>query len=83
MKSGKILFVSIVGTATIVFSFIYKKNKLQKIKSKPTVDQYRNRLEEFCLFDIEEAKCEFESFLEIGFNPRDAFDLTIIKRIYV
>jgi len=64
-----------------VFSLMFKAKKSSNVL--PTASQYENRLEEFCLFDVEQAKHEFNSFLDLGLNPSDAFELTVIKRIYV
>jgi hypothetical protein len=81
MKSGKSAII--VLTTILLTYFLIVKNMKNKNYKKPTADQYKNRLNEFCLFDIEEAKIEFNSFLELGFNAKDAFELTIVKRVYV
>jgi hypothetical protein len=81
MKSGKKSLI-IFSMSILALAIVSIKNKKRKLP-KPTVYQYENRLEEFCLFDVDQAKSEFHSFLELGFNPSDAFELTIIKRVYV
>lgn len=79
-KSGKIILGISLG---IVFLGFLAKNKPKKTVNKPTSRQYKNRLEEFCLNDIDQAKDEFEDFLNLGFNPSDAFELTIIRRVFI
>jgi hypothetical protein len=79
-KNGKILMV--LSAVSFLCYFAVTTNTKQK-KHKASVFQYENRLKEFCIFDIEEAKEEFHSFLHMGFNPTDAFDLTVIKRVYI
>jgi hypothetical protein len=82
MKNGKILF----SVGTIVLFFSLKKllnNKKIILVDGPTIMQLKNRLDEFCLSDIEIAKNEFEGFMNLGLSPKDAFELTIVKRVYV
>jgi hypothetical protein len=81
MKSGRIAVI-VFPLSLLALAILSIKNKKVK-NTKPTVSQYENRLGEFCLFDTEQAKDEFYSFLDLGFNPSDAFELTIVKRVYV
>lgn len=79
MKNGKYisLFLSVILFSTYI---IYKKNNL---KNNPSKIQYKKRLEEFCLHDIENAKKEFDEFLSLGMNNDEAFELTIARRVYL
>lgn len=80
-KSGKILFLFGLLSSTY---FAMHSCKKQKVKhNKTTTSQYKNRLEEFCLQDLSQAQDEFDSFINMGFNPSDAFELTIIRRVFV
>jgi hypothetical protein len=65
---------------TVVVS---RKKNVNKKSLPPTVDQYFNRLEEFCVNDLSIAQEEFWEFIDMGLTARDAFELTIIKRVYV
>ena len=48
-------------------------------KSGPTNSQYLNRLTEFFDDDLDEAKKEYFEYIDMGFNPSDAFDITKAK----
>lgn len=80
MKSGKIILGISLGVILINF---LAKSKTKKIINKPTSKQYKNRLEEFCLNDIDQARNEFEDFLNLGLSPSDAFELTIVRRVFI
>lgn len=82
-KSGKKKLVvgSLFATGCIL---LFAKIKITKTKKQqPTITQYINRLNEFSLFDFDNAVQEFNSFLSMGVNPDDAFELTVVKRIYI
>lgn len=79
-KSGRILILlGLISSAYFMANHKKQKNKHKKI----TATQYKNRLEEFCLQDLIQAQGEFDDFINMGFNPSDAFELTIIRRVFV
>jgi hypothetical protein len=56
--------------------FIDNKNiKSQTINTQ----QYLNRLSEFFIDDLSNAKEDFFELLDMGFNPSDCFEITIAK----
>ena len=86
MKNGKKEIVLITAFAVGYFYSAYKANlekKNRQFSNKPTVNQYKNRLEEFCLDDLSQAHIEYQEFLDMGFTPTDSFELTIVKRVFV
>lgn len=83
-KSGSIF--AVLSGCIVGFIFIVKLNKIKNknlITVQPTIEQYLNRLNEFSMFDLDNVEEEFYSFLDMGFNLEDAFQLTVIKRIYI
>lgn len=80
MKSGKLLLL-LAPISIIAAHFLIKRTV--SYSAVPNASQYRNRLDEFCINDVDQAKGEFEEFLSMGFNPSDAFDMTIIKRVFI
>ena len=44
-----------------------------------TIDQYMNRLSEFFIDDINNAKGNFFELLDMGLNPSDCFEITIAR----
>jgi hypothetical protein len=50
--------------------------------SKPNLDQYFSRLDEFFITkaSLQAAKEEFIEFVEMGFSPLDSFEITISGR---
>lgn len=83
MKNGKsfnrVMILFVVGFA------IGKINSrsLNSIKAKdsqgPSTQQYANRLVEFFDKDLDLAVTEYCEYLEMGFNPSDAFDIAKAK----
>lgn len=83
MKNGKsfnrVMILFVVGFA------IGKINSrsLNSIKVKdfegPSIQQYSNRLVEFFDKDLDLAINEYCEYLEMGFNPCDAFDIAKAK----
>lgn len=83
VKSGKT-----VGYLAVLFSIGFVLGKLnnkslnsikEKDKQGPTHHQYANRLVEFFDEDLSEAINEYCEYLEMGFNPSDAFDIAKAK----
>jgi hypothetical protein len=87
MMSGKkrssALLAALLLVNIFVFSTALKKKKQIKTKHNPTVSQYLHRLNEFCLDDLEYAQKEFWEFIDMGLNASDAFELTVIRRVYI
>jgi hypothetical protein len=83
-KALKSLFLAggLISCVALTVVVLRKKN-VNKKSLPPTVDQYFNRLEEFCVNDLSIAQEEFWEFIDMGLTARDAFELTIIKRVYV
>lgn len=87
MMTGKVikpllLAGGLLSCAVLTLVASRSKNTSKKILP-PTIDQYFNRLEEFCVNDLSIAQEEFWEFIDMGLSARDAFELTIIKRVYV
>lgn len=80
MKSGRLILLLIPVSIIAAHTFLKKNVKYTAV---PDARQYKNRLNEFCINDVDQAKNEFEEFLGMGFNPSDAFDMTIIKRVFI
>jgi|LakMenEpi03Aug12_release.lakeMendotaPanAssembly.Ray.scaffolds.fasta_scaffold1733953_2 hypothetical protein len=81
MKNGKLIIaVTIFFVAGIALGSF--KTKPKAIKKPATKDQYKNRLSEFYLSDIEQGQKEFDEFVDLGLSNSDAFDLTIVKKFY-
>jgi len=83
VKTGKS-----VGYLAILFSIGFVLGKLnnksldsikEKNKQGPTHRQYANRLIEFFDEDLNEAVGEYCEYLEMGFNPSDAFEIAKAK----
>jgi len=83
MKTGKS-----AGYLVILFSIGFVLGKLnnkslnsikEKNKQGPTHRQYANRLTEFFDEDLNEAVSEYCEYLEMGFNPSDAFEIAKAK----
>ena len=82
MKNGKY-------TKTIIVSFLigallanvsFRKKSLQK--DEVNWMQYINRLQEFCLYDLDGAKQEFVSLINSGVDYEQAFNLTLISKAH-
>ena len=82
MKNGKY-------TKTVIVSFLigallanvsFKKKSFQK--DEVNWMQYLNRLQEFCLYDLDGAKQEFISLINSGLNYEEAFNLTLISKAH-
>lgn len=82
MKNGKY-------TKTIIVSFLigallanvsFRKKSLQK--DEVNWMQYINRLQEFCLYDLDGAKQEFVSLINSGVDYEEAFNLTLISKAH-
>ena len=79
IKYTKIVVVSfLIGALLANVSF--RKKSLEKDQLNWT--QYLNRLQEFCLYDLEGAKQEFISLINSGLNYEDAFNLTLISKAH-
>lgn len=83
VKSGKT-----VGCLAVLFSIGFVLGKInsksfysikQKDKQGPTYQQYANRLVEFFDEDLSEAINEYCEYLDMGFNPSDAFEIAKAK----
>lgn len=83
VKTGKV-----VGYLSLLFSIGFALGKLnnkslnsikEKDKQGATHRQYANRLVEFFDEDLGEAINEYCEYLEMGFNPSDAFDIAKAK----
>jgi hypothetical protein len=78
-KYTKIVVVSfLVGALLANVSF--RKKSLQK--DEVNWMQYLNRLQEFCLYDLDGAKQEFISLINSGLNYEEAFSLTLISKAH-
>jgi len=83
VKSGKT-----VGYLAVLFSIGFVLGKLNNrsidsIKklnqTAPNTQQYLNRLIEFFDTDLPDAQKEYFEYLEMGFNPSDAFEILKAK----
>jgi hypothetical protein len=81
MKNGKSI-IFLAGCFFIGYTIAKSKDK-PKEKKTVTAEQYKNRLEEFCLYDLEKAKREYDEFINMGFTELDSFELTVVARISV
>jgi len=82
MKNGK--FILLTATAVILLAAKkLKANKNEVEVSAPSFLQYKNRLNEFRINDLENANTEYKEFIEMGLNPRDAFELTVARAIFL
>lgn len=81
MKNGKsIIFLA----ACFSTGYLIAKGQNQpKEKKTVTAQQYKNRLEEFCLYDLEKARKEYDEFIDMGFTELDSFELTVVARMSV
>lgn len=78
-KYTKIVVVSfLIGAALANVSF--RKKSLEK--DEVNWMQYLNRLQEFCLYDLEGAKQEFISLINSEMNYEEAFNLTLISKAH-
>ena len=82
MKNGKY-------TKTVIVSFLigallanvsFRKKSFQK--DEVNWMQYLNRLQEFCLYDLDGAKQEFISLINSGLDYEEAFNLTLISKAH-
>lgn len=81
MKNGRIVFF--IASCFVIGAALAQINKKPiKTKIAATKDQYKNRLKEFYLDDVDEAQKEFDEFVDLGLSNSDAFDLTIVKKFY-
>jgi hypothetical protein len=46
-----------------------------------TTQQCLNRLSEFCIEDFSSAKNEFFEFIEMGFSPKESFEIVSAKAV--
>lgn len=83
VKIGK--QIAVIAT---LFSLGYAIGKVNKSKMicevaqnshKPTQQQYANRLIEFFDEDLKDAIQEYSEYIEMGFNPPDAFEIAKAK----
>ena len=74
-----ILAMSILGFAIgkANSKSIHSIKKLNKVG--PTNQQYFNRLTEFFYDDLPSAQAEYLDYVDMGFNPSDAFDIAKAK----
>ena len=78
-KYTKIVVVSfLIGALLANVSF--RKKSLEK--DEVNWMQYLNRLQEFCLYDLEGAKQEFICLINSGMNYEEAFNLTLISKAH-
>lgn len=77
----KLILGSLFTIAFILGKVNSKKFIDKKISNvnQVNVEQYLNRLSEFFIEDIYEAKNDFLELLDMGFNPSDCFEITIAK----
>lgn len=77
----KLILGSLFTIAFILGKVNSKKFIDKKISNinQVNVEQYLNRLNEFFIEDIYEAKNDFLELLDMGFNPSDCFEITIAK----
>jgi len=79
IKYTKIVVVSFfIGALLANVSF--RKKSLEK--DEVNWMQYLNRLQEFCLYDLEGAKQEFISLINSGLDYEEAFNLTLISKAH-
>jgi hypothetical protein len=81
MKNGKSI-AFLAGCFCVGYLIAKDKNK-PKQKKTITAQQYKNRLEEFCLYDLDKAKKEYDEFIDMGFTELDSFELTVVARMSV
>ena len=82
MKNGKYTKVII---ASFFFGALLANFSFKKVSSKKDEVnwmQYLNRLQEFCLYDLDGAKQEFMSLINSGLNYEEAFNLTLISKAH-
>jgi len=85
VKTGRVL--AAIATLFSVGFAIGKinKNKMScMVESKQlgaTSKQYANRLVEFFYEDLDEAVSEYCQYLDMGFNPSDAFEIAKARSI--
>lgn len=77
----KLILGSLFTIAFMLGKVNSKKFMDKKISNvnQVNVEQYLNRLSEFFIEDIYEAKNDFLELLDMGFNPSDCFEITIAK----
>lgn len=85
VKTGRAL-AAIAALFSIGFAIgKINKNKMSSmVESKQlgaTSKQYANRLVEFFDEDLDEAVLEYCQYLEMGFNPSDAFEIAKARSI--
>jgi hypothetical protein len=82
MKNGKHTKTVIVSflIGTLLANVSFRKKSLQK--DEVNWMQYLNRLQEFCLYDLDGAKQEFVSLINSGANYEEAFNLTLISKAH-
>ncbi len=81
MKNGRVLMF-LAGCLATGYLLAKSQDK-PKQKKSVTAQQYKNRLEEFCLYDLEKAKQEYDEFIGMGFTELDSFELTVVARISI
>jgi hypothetical protein len=81
MKNSKSV-IFLAGCFCIGY-LIAKSQDKPKEKKMVTAQQYKNRLEEFCLYDLDKAKKEYDEFIGMGFTELDSFELTVVARMSV
>lgn len=84
-KTKKLMAAAIVSG--LVIGYTSRRIFAGKVKStstKPSVDQYINRLKEFFVddFSLDSAKDEFFELLGIGLSPTDSFEITKSKVVF-
>jgi len=79
MKSGKkaviLLGLCVLGYAMGSNALHFRR--IKKTQRAITWIQYLNRLEEFCINDIEQSKIYFVHLIEDGISLEEAFNMTV------
>ena len=81
MKNGKAL-AFLAGCFCVGYLLAKGQDKPTQRKSV-SAEQYKNRLEEFCLYDLDKAKKEYDEFIDMGFTELDSFELTVVARMSI
>lgn len=84
MQMKNIKYTKIVVVSFLIGALLANVSFRKKSLEKDEINwmQYLNRLQEFCLYDLEGAKQEFISLINSGLNYEDAFNLTLISKAH-
>ena len=80
-KNSENIIVTLIATSLLV-SFILSKRKSFNDQDQPKADfiQYGNRLIEFFEKEkISAANEKFNCYLDMGINPSEAFNMTVVN----